>query len=104
MDCKFCEKCKTLLSIITTDSVLSFKCRACGTEQAATPSDTLLSSKNNYDRLTLHGKRIRESYYDPTNPKVEHKCPECSETIVRCTRSNDLEKIIYVCKNRHFCF
>ena len=95
---KFDPATQTLLEPVTTGP-LKFRSIRTGALFDATPEDTLLASnsESQVDIISKYKNTIRDTAYDPINPRMHAPCPKCKRSITSFQRLGEAKKVIHVC-------
>jgi DNA-directed RNA polymerase subunit M/transcription elongation factor TFIIS len=95
----FCNICNNLLTVITTNDDLYFKCTSCNKKFDYEPVDTLRYEEVIGTSLLMYKTILQHAGKDPVNPKVRKACinQKCDSTIVKQVRHEGDMRLINIC-------
>ena len=98
----FCDKCKNLLNVNTTNGVLTFKCMTCFSIYDSTDDDTLRYEETKGSNIVLFQTILNNSVNDDTVLKSFSKCPKCKHNISKDVRLGNELRLIHNCEKCKF--
>jgi DNA-directed RNA polymerase subunit M/transcription elongation factor TFIIS len=93
----FCDHCRNLLDVNTTNDVLSFKCLTCYTSYDADEDDTLRYEDSKSSNLIIFNKILSKAVRDPVNIKANVTCPKCKHDTAKRVRLGEELRLINIC-------
>jgi DNA-directed RNA polymerase subunit M/transcription elongation factor TFIIS len=94
----FCDNCKNLLDVSTTNDELTFKCMTCYTSYKSEPDDSLRYEETQGGNLILFQTILNEAVNDPVNLKEHVTCPKCKHGIAKSVRLGKELRLINICE------
>lgn len=95
---KFDPDTQTLLEPVT-NGPLKFKSIRTGAMYVAGPEHTLLASdsEGQVDIMSKYKNTLKNTAYEPINPRMALPCPKCKRKITSYQRLGGEKKLIHVC-------
>lgn len=97
----FCDVCHNLLTRITTDDDLIYKCMTCSQKYKSDPDDTLIYEEvDQGSSLYKYNTILKELENDEVTLREIVKCPnkKCNSSLAKSTRIGDKHLLIYKCE------